>query len=394
MVVGAGPAGGAAAGEAASRGMRVALIEKYPLPRHKTCGGGIPMTMSDLVKDLAPETVIECNTTRFRLTYDFERPVLSPLSHPDDNRANTIWMTQRSVFDFALVRRAADKGVSVFDGAAVRSVEPGTSGVVVRAENADGRTALEISADRVIGADGANGLVAKAAALRRKRALAIGMEVEVPFNWVSRHPDLDRTTAHLEFGAVKDGYAWVFPKNDHLNVGAGVFRPSPDGRGDRSIPHLLRSTIHRYLDHLQVPYSPEALHYYAHPLPIWNGREPLHTRDGRILLIGDAAGLINPFFGDGILHAVHSGIIAAGAVADGAPSEHTRRIHQHFARNFDASARVGRFFYQFPQICYTHGASRPAAGVTAARLLSGELAFHEISGRVLRRLGRFVGVGA
>jgi flavin-dependent dehydrogenase len=295
-------------------------------------------------------------------------------------------MVQRAVFDNALAQRAARAGADLRDGVAVRSIEAGRDGVMVQGQTAGGDSAFVATARHVIGADGANGVTAKAANLRRNRLLAIGMEVEHPHTWGEGHPDLRSDVVHLEYGAIPRGYAWVFPKGDHLNVGAGVFRPRSDGRGDNQVRGLLQQAIADYLTMLQVPFDSAAASFHAHPLPLWNGKEPLHTRDGRILLAGDAAGLINPLFGDGILHAVKSGQIAAQCLADGAAKEYTRRIHATFAANFDAALRIARFFYQFTGIAYKYGVKREGATRAATRLLCGDALFTDAAKRTLRVL--------
>src|SRR5262249_29186380 len=241
--------------------------------------------------------------------------------------------------------------------------------------------------DVLIGADGANGIVARSVGLRRERALAIAIEAEVPHRWGDGHSDLRPDVCHLEYGAVKRGYAWVFPKGDHLNVGAGVFRPrQADGRGDNTVRDELRKAILDYLQMLGVPRHHEELHYYAHPLPIWNGLDKIQTRDNRVLLAGDAAGLINPFFGDGILHALKSGQIAAHAVLTQDMVGYTKAIAAEFRANFDAALKLAKFFYQWPGFCYKHGVKRPNATRTATRLLCGDALFNDISARVMRRI--------
>lgn len=387
IVIGAGPAGGAAAHACARAGMRVALIEKQRLPRHKTCGGGMPMVMHDVLRDLAPEAFVECQVRYMRHTLHWREPHLAPINPPGADRDLSLWMVRRSVFDNALAQRAAAAGADVRDGLAVRSIEAGPTGVTVRVESDGGE--FVATADHVIGADGANGVTARAAGLRRQRVLAIALEVEQPHRWGAGHVDLRPDVAHLEYGAVRRGYAWVFPKGDHLNIGAGVFRPrGADGRGDSAVRPLLQDAIRGYMDLLGVPCDADTLRFHAHPLPLWNGREPLQSADDRILLAGDAAGLINPFFGDGILHAVKSGLLAAAALADGAAADYTRRIDAEFAANFDAALRLAKFFYQWPTLCYRYGVQREQATRTATRLLCGEAMFSDIAGRVIRRLRR------
>ena len=391
IVVGAGPAGNSAAFDLARSGVRTALIEKQTLPRHKTCGGGMPMMVGQVLeleslKDLVPDAFVEAETTQMRHTWKFGDPVLGSMNpDPADPRMLSLWMVRRSVFDNALAQRAANAGAELRDGLAVKSLEREAEGAIrVTAEGKSG--SWDATADTVIGADGANGIVARLSGLRRERALAIAIEAEVPHRWGDGHPDLREDVCHLEYGAVDRGYAWVFPKGDHLNVGAGVFRPRTDTSGDNSVRTDLRKAIMDYLALLGVPKREEDLLFHAHPLPIWNGLDRLQTPDNRVLLAGDAAGLINPFFGDGILHALRSGQIAARCVIDKRQSEYTRVIGEEFRANFDAALKLARFFYQWPRFCYNHGVRRPTATRTATRLLCGDALFTEVAGRAIRRL--------
>lgn len=344
----------------------------------------------DACHDLDPDTFVEADTRYMRHTWNFADPCLMPMNPEGDTgksnrRPLSLWMVQRSVFDNALARRAARAGAELRDALPVRTVTLEPDRVRVRAEGPQG--AWEGTADFLIGADGANGVVARSVGLRRDRTLAIAIEVEVPHRWGNGHPDLRPDVCHLEYGAVRRGYAWVFPKKDHLNVGAGVFRPRrPDGRGDSTVRAELHRAIHGYLQVLGVPADPDALTYHAHPLPIWNGLDTLQTREHRVLLVGDAAGLINPFFGDGILHALKSGQIAAQCILNGTTSRYTRAIAAEFRANFDAALRLARFFYQWPGFCYRHGVKRPGATHTATRLLCGEAMFQDIATRVMRRI--------
>jgi len=310
---------------------------------------------------------------------------LAPLN-PDgvEGRRVSLWMVQRSQFDAALAQRAASAGAVLIDEMVVKSVEL-TEPLTVRATGPGG--AWEATCSVVIGADGANGVTAKCAGLRSNRAVAIGMEAEVPHRWGDGDPSLRRDVAHLEYGAVPRGYAWVFPKADHLNVGAGVFRPRrAGGRGDTGVRQELRAAILGYLQALGLPPPSGDERWYAHPLPIYNGMDTVQTPDGRVLLAGDAAGLINPFFGDGILHAVKSGKLAAEAVLRGTPALYGASIDHEFKRNFDAALRLARFFYQFPGLCYRNAVQRPMATRTAGLLLSGDVGFHEVAGRAMRRM--------
>ncbi len=389
IVVGAGPAGNAAAFALARGGAKVALLEKHPLPRHKTCGGGMPMMVSEVLalnelRDLAPEAFVEAGPTFMRHTWNFGDPCLAPMNpEPTDGCERSLWMVRRSVFDNALAQRAAQAGAELRDGLGVRTLESERGGPIkITAEGASG--SWNATADVVLGADGANGIVARSVGLRKERTLAIAMEAEVPHRWGDGHPDLRPEVCHLEYGAVERGYAWVFPKGDHLNVGAGVFRPRRSGgRGDGAVRAELQRAILDYLALLGIPKRADELVFHAHPLPLWNGMDKIQTADNRVLLAGDAAGLINPFFGDGILHALKSGQIAAHCILTGQTDGYTQAIADEFRSNFDAALRMASFFYRWPGFCYRRGIKRPGATRAAMRLFCGDTPFPDIAGKLM-----------
>jgi geranylgeranyl reductase family protein len=393
IVCGAGPAGTAAAAAAASAGLKVALLEKHVLPRHKTCGGGMPVSMHSVLQDLVPEAFVESQVRFLRHTWNFQDPFLGAINLPDQAREICLWMVQRSIFDNSLAQRAADAGAELRDGLPVRSIRLEGDQVRVSAASSTSGSTFEATARHIIGADGASGIAAKVANLRQNRTLAIAMEIEYPFEWDGICEDLRPDIAHLEYGAVKQGYAWIFPKGNHLNIGAGIFHH----KGIKKIKNIqaraeLERAIYGYLELFKIPYDASQLKFHAHPLPIWQGKEIRHTADGKILLAGDAAGLINPLFGDGILHAVKSGLIAAECIATEQVHTYTDRIHTEFASSFDAALKLANFFYQWPSLCYRHAVKHPRSTHVAARLLMGDVSFPEMADLLMRRIRqRFLG---
>ena len=242
--------------------------------------------------------------------------------------------------------------------------------------------------------------MAAAVGLRRSPRIALALELEVPHRWDSADPLLRPDLLHLEYGALRRGYAWVFPKADHLNIGAGLFHGRQrDVRRDPSARVRIRAAIEAYAAAIGVaPERLRGLRGHAHPLPFWDGPEPLHSADGRVLLVGDAAGLINPLFGDGLFHAIRSGRLAAEALLAGQPTSHTARVHGLLADDFEAARRLARLFYGLPGLTYRYGIARPRATPLAVRLLGGELNFRGLGRRSLRRiasglLGEVVGIG-
>jgi geranylgeranyl reductase family protein len=394
VVVGAGPAGATAAAVAARGGLRVALLEKQPLPRHKPCGGGMPVPVQQELLDLAPEALVDTRVRFMRHSWCFGRAVEAPIDPPGTplERSRGLLMVQRPRFDHALVRQAQAAGVELLEGHAFAGLQCGAGGVTLqvrrRAVAGQDAGAGTLLAAAVIGADGAAGGVAAAVGLRRAPRIALALELEVPHRWDPADPLLRPDLLHLEYGALRCGYGWVFPKADHLNIGAGLFHGRQrDVRRDPSARPRIRAAIEAYAAALGVaPECLRGLRGHAHPLPFWDGPEPLHSADGRVLLVGDAAGLINPLFGDGLFHAIRSGRLAAEALLAGQPTSHTDRIHALLADDFEAARRLARLFYGLPGLTYRYGISKPRATPVAVRLLGGELGFRGLGRRALRRI--------
>jgi len=377
IICGAGPAGACAGYEAASAGLKTLILEKRILPRYKTCGGGVPLTVAHDLPKLVPEAFVEATVTHLRHTWDFADAHIAPLNPNPDEPLMSLWMVQRSIFDNALTERAARAGCEVRDGVSVKLVEP-EGEMQVRVTTADGEV---YHARYILGADGANGIVARMADLRKKRLLAIALEAEIPHEWGQGHETLRPEIGHLEYG-VKQGYAWVFPKAGHLSVGAGTFgRRSTEGRGEASKNELVRWIV-GYLQALGVPHPKEKIEFHGHPLPIWAGSEPVTAWNGRLLLVGDAAGMVNPLFGDGISYACRSGALAAKTIARGQAASWTETLQEEFGASHDAALTIAKFFYQFPRVCYNMGVKRPTATRTAGRLIGGDLPFDRILDRL------------
>src|SRR5438270_179157 len=104
IVIGAGPAGATAAGEAARAGLKTLLLEKQPLPRHKTCGGGMPMTVGSALRDLVPEAFVEADVRFMRHTWKFTDPVMGEVNPAGSGDPISLWMARRDVFDNILAQ--------------------------------------------------------------------------------------------------------------------------------------------------------------------------------------------------------------------------------------------------------------------------------------------------
>lgn len=289
IVVGAGPAGSTTARECASRGLSVLMLDKAEFPRDKPCGGGVTPRAAELLPfDLDP--VIERAVSGLQLTTRHSKGITR---YSDKNLA---YLTQRRNLDSFLVEHALEAGVTLREHAPIREVEKRPSHVVVRTndETFEGST--------LVAADGANGKTAEMAGIDTGIVHGIALEGNVrPRNGF---PNEWENKIGLDVGSYPGGYGWIFPKGDHLNIGLG---------GWKYIGPSLRSR----LDDLTRFYGYDPADLWGlrgHHLPIRQTDSPFATDN--VLLVGDAAGLLDPMTGEGIFAAIWSGRTAARRLAE------------------------------------------------------------------------------
>ena len=288
IVVGAGPAGSTCAYRLASAGASVLLLDRACFPRDKPCGGGVTGRAARLLP-FSIDPVVEDTVTsvRMRLRYGpwVERGDGAPL----------VLMTQRIRLDAYLVERVIAAGADLRDGVKVTAVAAGPDGIEVVAGGE------RLLAATVIGADGVNGVCARALGLGGNHAVGVALEGNVPYD---RLGDGYRGCAVLELGLVPGGYGWVFPKGDHANIGLGGW--------EREGPRLRQALRALCAAHGVAADDLEGVRGYRLPL-----RSPRSTlARGRAAVVGDAAGLVDPVSGDGIFEAFLSARLASETVLD------------------------------------------------------------------------------
>jgi menaquinone-9 beta-reductase len=342
LVVGAGPAGSIAALVLARAGARVGLVDKARFPRDKACGDFIGPRGLQVLADLGlPEPpgldvgdMVVVGPTGRRVVL----PCFDGATYPGRARAVT-----RTVFDDALRGAALDAGAVPFDGRADRPLWSGTS--------LDGFTVSgvgELRADFVIGADGATSHVAHSAGLVEASRVLWGFAVRCYLEQCVDIPAITlwEQTAWHAF----PGYGWIFPGPGgvaNIGVGIGTLADRQSGAAAvRVLPAYLDHLVNLgLLDRAPTPPLPRRLGGW-----LKMGMVGTTPAAGRVLLVGDAAGLVNPLQGEGIAQAMTSGRAAAEAVlvTPGNAAAHYRndlaRVHLPYQRISAAghAALVGR----------------------------------------------------
>jgi geranylgeranyl reductase family protein len=302
-VVGAGPAGVAAALGALSvdPGMSVTLLDRSDFPRDKSCGDGIAPHVLDALAEVGLDGLLDDWTPVRELE----------LSHGNDRVRRTMqrptWVVPRREFDARLVEAAVHAGAELRRHR-VRTVEPNEGSVVL-----DG----DIPARVVVGADGAY------SAVRRSLRLAPARQGALAIRGYAPTPRARRGLQTMAFADKRElAYAWSFDRGDgYANVGYGeLLGPGRVGPS--------RGMLLDRLESLLPGSTHDGRQWLGHHLPLssWHWGHP----DGRVLLAGDAAGLVNPMTGEGIYYAVETGIRAGRAAAltladDGGDAGHRYR---------------------------------------------------------------------
>jgi geranylgeranyl reductase family protein len=306
IIAGAGPAGSAAAFVMARAGARVLVLDRAAFPRDKLCAGLLTWKTVDVLTRLhgrdpdalLAEGVIAHRATRYRIRHKGLTLACDDLFFP-------FHFVSRRVLDAWLLDRAVAAGAIFQSGQAIRAADP------VRGEmtTEDGRTHR---GRFLIGADGAASAVRRSFPVDRAAFAAnmgLGLECRIVLSdpeCRAAHPDLRDPFPTVYSGFIRTGYGWVFPHGGHMVVGLGGLL-ARDGAA-------MRREFAAFLDFLGLP-----RHWLerskAHLLPYGNFlTRPVHAN---AVLAGDAAGLVENLFGEGLYYALRSGELAGRAVLAG-----------------------------------------------------------------------------
>jgi geranylgeranyl reductase family protein len=326
-IVGGGPAGSTAAKFLSEKGFKTLIIDKRKFPREKPCGGAIPIRLlerfdylkkTDLIDSFSYGGIAYSPSLEYKLELVEKKPIAA--------------MVLRRRFDNGLLKIAENSGTVVKEGEKVVNIRISDENAKVYLDNGS-----IIDSRIVIGADGVWSNVAKKTGLRgKKKWLAV---------CVLKEYKLGKTTIDNYFGENRlchifikfknvIGYGWMFPKNEHLNIGIGSIIKSS------YLSNINVNLLESFKEFLQSLKKQKLVPKNLKPDLIKGGALPTYPLDqtygNRVLLIGDAAGVINPITGEGIYYAMSSGKIGANVVLNSLESEDTS---ESFLANYQKNWR-------------------------------------------------------
>lgn len=325
-IVGSGPSGAATAFYLAQQGIKVCIIEKENLPRYKTCGGGfVYRGRKDLPIDISEIVEREFNEVEtyfgkdVHFTITREEPIIS--------------MIMRDSFDHLIVKKAQELGVDLLEGHKLIKVDQQEDFVISETSQGSIRSKFLIAADGVLSP------TAKLAGWTKEtRNLIPALEYEVT---VSKE-DFERLSQKVRFDidAAPEGYAWCFPKKNHLSIGVLTTKKKRIN---------LKDYYREYLELLGIKeIIEEEQHGFQIPL---SSRTDGFVKD-RVFLIGDAAGFAEPITAEGISNAIYSGKLAAEAIVESelnvklSGKLYDEKLHEKLVPELRSGEFLASYFYK------------------------------------------------
>jgi geranylgeranyl reductase family protein len=354
LIVGAGPAGSFLGYLLARAGFDVTIIDKAAFPREKVCGGGLSKkTVEILPFDISP--VVQRRVTGAFLTYRNRDTVVKDMGE----RGGIAVL--RSAFDHFLLQKAIDAGARFHGNTAFVGVDKTGASVTVTT----GRGVYK--ARYLVGSDGVFSAVRQSVFGRDLVSYAPAVEA-----LVSVTPDRAArigNRALFDFGGMPRGYGWIFPKIDHLNVGVFSIYPTSS----------IKANLARFMSQYDILDRPVNVRHLGFAIPLKNRRHQFE-RDN-VLLLGDAAGFAESFYGEGIYFALKSSQAAAEAfaIAFDRPSDraYTHLVNTRIRPELTYSAMNARMFFRAQRLAFYQLVRNEYLNDHYAELIAGRVGHRE-----------------
>ncbi len=307
VIIGAGPSGSTTAYYLAKAGLNVLLLDKFNFPRDKTCGDGLTPRALQILEDMGLlDTLLKVGYRSHQLELISTRGEIASAPFPKkDNLCDYLLVVPRLILDNIILERALSSGASFQAPIRVTGIEHEHNRVLVKGEK--GTKTITFQAHMVILATGANTKLLLTSGFLKKTPQMI-LAVRTYYDGIK--DTLDASQCRFD-NVPLPGYAWVFPVSaTSANIGLGLFHGVLTSRKMPKTAHIAFDTfiqsqpLQKLLDG-----SRQISPIKGFPIRIDFARSP--TYGERALIIGEAAGLVNPITGEGIDYGMESGKLAA-----------------------------------------------------------------------------------
>ncbi len=365
LIIGGGLSGSSTALNLSKKGYSVLIIEREKSQDYKPCAGGMASSMQKFLPfDIKDAIESKIKTVEFR--WKASDNVVADL-----NGESPFWIIKREKLDQLLIDESLSNGVQIIRPALVEKITKKNDKWEITCNNK-----RKYISEFLVIADGSQSKWAgyfKLGPRKPKFANTISLRLK-------GLGAIPKDAVRFEFGFIKYGFAWAFPLKESLNIGLGTFISNGLLENQTINNQVIRS----------FGFDDYSYKTFNKKLRIWNGIHPIN-RD-KVLAVGDAASLCDPFLAEGIRPSLISSFYAAECIdqfLSGKEDDlnlYTKKINDSWGKSMAWGRRIAQVFYRFPRTGYQLGVKRKTAPKRIAQILSGEMSYEDIAKRVIRRL--------
>ena len=365
VIIGGGLSGSSTALNLSKKGYSVLVIEKEKLQDCKPCAGGMASSMQRFLP-LNIGDSIESKIKNVEFRWKASDNVIADLTGE-----SPFWIIKREKLDQLLIDESLSYGVQIIRSVLVEKIIKKNDKWEITCDDES-----KYISEFLVVADGSQSKWAGYFNLgprKPKFANTISLRLK-------GLGEIPKDAVRFEFGFVKYGFAWAFPLKESLNIGLGTFINNGLLENETINNQVIRS----------FGFDDFSCKKIKKKLRVWNGINPINS--DKILAVGDAASLCDPFLAEGIRPSLISSFHAAECIdhcLSGRLNDlnlYTKKINNSWGKSMAWGRRIAQVFYRFPRTGYQLGVKRKTAPKRIAQILSGEMSYEDIAKRVIRRL--------
>ena len=365
IIIGGGLSGSSTALNLSKKSYSVLIIEKEALGNIKPCAGGMASSMKQFLP-LDIDQAIESKIRNVEFRWKSSDNVIADLSDE-----SPFWIIRREKLDKLLLDEALKYGGEIVRPVQVEKINSQNKTWIVKCSNKD-----TYKSKFIVVADGSKSQWVEYFNLgprKPKFANTIALRLKGLGN-------IPKDSVRFEFGFVKYGFAWAFPLKDSVNIGLGTFINSKLLENKDLNNKVIKS----------FGFEDSSFKVIHKKLRVWNGLNKLNG--DRVIAVGDAASLCDPFLAEGIRPSLISSYYAAESIDhclsrnNNDLNNYSTNINNEWGKSMAWGKRIAQIFYRFPKTGYQLGVKRKTAPKRIAQILSGEMNYEDIAMRVIKRL--------